>query len=225
MRALNCPLQELSPALQARTLYQHTVFGIARYLTSPAELPSPRHPLDFAFLLGLSSKVKWWPEFTSLKSSNALATTMLTLAGGNWKRSLYDFDGVMLALRLAALPQEQQSAAMRAIYGKLERLENPMKELAPTSSLPQEVYARLEMNLASLEAALIAKDPMMPQHLRNSHAILISYPETVNLLADDEIARLIDAAEIHTGVEIVKAVAAGKGKSDKGLKKLQVSDL
>lgn len=94
-----------------------------------------------------------------------------------------------------------------------------------SDTVPPDVMAKLEMSLASLEQALIAKDPMMPQHLRQSHSLLIQYPETANLLSDEEIARLIDAAEIHTKTEIVKAAASGKGGSSTRAKKVSASDL
>jgi hypothetical protein len=93
-----------------------------------------------------------------------------------------------------------------------------------SDAIPQDVLARLDQSLAHLEQSLLAKDPMMPQHLRNSHSLLISYPETVHLLEDHEIARLVDAAELHTKTEIVKAVA--KGKASGGTRaKVSVSDL
>ena len=61
---------------------------------------------------------------------------------------------------------------------------------------------------------------MMPQHLRQSHSLLIQYPETVNLLEDSEVALLIGAAKEHTKIEIVK----GKAPSAKA-KKPSASDL
>ena len=227
MRALTCPLPELSASLQARTLYQHTVFGIARYLTSPAELPQARHPLEFSFLLGLSSKVDWYPAFGAPLLGSVGTGFVLNVAANYWERELHELDMGMLAVRLRAVAEHDRYQLCEDINLRLLKLKgvHDMKELAVDSKLPKEVYDRLEMSLASLEAALIAKDPMMPQHLRNSHAVLVSYPETVNLLRDEEIATLIDAAEIHTKTEVVKAVASGKGKSDKGLKKLTVSDL
>ena len=79
------------------------------------------------------------------------------------------------------------------------------------SRIPDTTMRSLEMCLASLEQALLAKDPLMSQHLRNTHSLLISYPETVHLLEDKEIELIIDAAEAHTKTEIVKAVAAKKG--------------
>ena len=90
-----------------------------------------------------------------------------------------------------------------------------------SDKVPTDVMRRLEMSMGSLEQALLAKDPQMPQHLRNIHALLISYPETVHLLDDSEIARIIDAAEVHTKTEIVKASAAGKTSK----KKMSIEDL
>ena len=89
-------------------------------------------------------------------------------------------------------------------------------------TIPPDVLDRLDSHLASLEQALLEKDPMMPQHLRNSHSILISYPETAHLLEDSEIAMLIDAAEIHTKTEIIKATVK---KATGTRKKVDVSDL
>ena len=95
-----------------------------------------------------------------------------------------------------------------------------MKENIGT--IPDEIMSKLEDSLAKLEQALLEKDVMMPQHLRNTHSLLITYPETVHLLDDEEIARIIDAAEIHTKTEIVKAAAKGKGASRK---KIDAGDL
>lgn len=89
-------------------------------------------------------------------------------------------------------------------------------------TIPPDVLDRLDSHLASLEQALLDKDPMMPQHLRNTHSILISYPESVHLLEDAEIARIIDAAEIHTKTEIIKATVK---KATGTRKKVDVTDL
>lgn len=84
-------------------------------------------------------------------------------------------------------------------------LESTMK--CNQTTLPPDIVAKLTMSLASLEQALLDKDPLMSTHLRNSHQLLISYPETVHLLDDDEISRLIKAASIHAHIEIVKQQA------------------
>lgn len=97
----------------------------------------------------------------------------------------------------------------------------PMQQPSLQSNLSPDIVNKLTMSLASLEQALLAKDPMMPQHLRASHQLLISYPETVHLLDDDEIARLIGAVQIHTGIEIVKLNTPRTG----GRKKVTADDL
>jgi hypothetical protein len=201
MNSLTCPLSTLSAELQARTLYHHTVFGLARYITSPAELSGSRHPLDFSFLLGLSSKLAWYSAPISGVSDWA-GKYALDLVSKFWQRPWHELDTVVLFLRLAQFTPEMQHTVLDAVYygviltPPLERIQK-MKN-SDHNSVPVEVYNRLEASLAALEQSLLDKDPLMPQHLRNSHAVLVSYPETVHLLQDHEIARLIDAAEIHT---------------------------
>lgn len=88
--------------------------------------------------------------------------------------------------------------------------------------IPPEQLERLQAALLSLESALLAKDPLMPQHLAASHRVLVSYPETVHLLDDAEIAKIVEAQQQHTMTQIVSDAA--KGKSG-GKKKVTVDDL
>lgn len=92
------------------------------------------------------------------------------------------------------------------------------------SKIPTDVLSSLKMKMASLESALLTKDPDMPNHLKESHRLLITYPETVHLLEDPEIAALIKAAEQQTNTMIVKDAAKGKASS-KALSKLSALDL
>lgn len=102
--------------------------------------------------------------------------------------------------------------------------------MKPFSSLPEahqqrippEQLERLQAALLSLESALLAKDPLLPQHLAASHRVLVSYPETVHLLDDAEIAKIVEAQQQHTMTRIVSDAA--KGKSG-GKKKVSVDDL
>jgi hypothetical protein len=149
-----------------------------------------------------------------------------------WRRPLSELDAVMLARRLSQFSPEIQYKLVREVATNLDMLYHisplerfiAMKESDHTS-IPQDVYNRLEASLAALEQSLLANDPLMPQHLRNSHAVLVSYPETVHLLQDHEVARLIDAAEMHTKTEIVKATVKGSGAGSGSKKKITVSDL
>lgn len=76
--------------------------------------------------------------------------------------------------------------------------------------IPEQIMVDLAMKMASLEKALLEKDPEMPNHLRESHRLLITYPESVHLLDDSEIHTLISAAEEHTKVRIVQEAAKSK---------------
>lgn len=76
--------------------------------------------------------------------------------------------------------------------------------------IPPDVMTLLATHLGNLEAALLKADPLMPNHLRESHRLLITYPETTHLLDDEEVARLIVAAEEHTKTKIISEVAKSK---------------
>lgn len=233
MSTLICPLSSLSPELQVRTKYHHTVRGLAWNLTAPAghDLADYRHPLAIAYLLGLASKVQWYERWAlEQQVSQRASNVLLTLLVQHGRLNLDRLDTRALATRLRQYSVVEQEVLVQDLAGKLDRiyflpkLERyiAMKD-ADFSKIPKDIYDRLEQHLADLEQSLIAADPMMPQHLRSSHAILVTYPETVHLLDDSDIARLIDAAEIHTKTEIVKAAAAGKGAGSR--KKVSIADL
>lgn len=133
-----------------------------------------------------------------------------------WQKPYDEFSLQQLRWALTNVPRTEQEQVL-TIFNREST--NPMKSNQLT--LPPDVVSKLTMSLASLEQALLEKDPMMPRHLRESHQLLITYPETVHLLDDDEIARLISAAQIHTGIEIVKAAAAKGGSR----KKISADDL
>jgi len=91
-----------------------------------------------------------------------------------------------------------------------------MHSLPSNSALPPETMAALGQKLSLLEQALLAKDPQMPNHLRETHRLLISYPESVHLLEDSEIKTVLAAAQEYTQVKIIseKPKAGGKKKVD-----------
>lgn len=227
MHSLPCPLSELSASLQAKTLYHHTIKGLVRTLTVPNS-----HPLDLPFLLGLSGKVTWYTT-GAFPLDKMASIAMLRTVATFTDCGLDSVDFHALATRLRQFPAIVQKEIAHRVewyivnYKFLNRTER--FNMQPASMFPkieQSVYDRLEQHLADLEAALLAKDPLMPQHLRSSHAMLITYPETIHLLDDGDVAKLIDAAEIHTKTEIVKASATGKGAgAGAGRKKVSLADL
>jgi hypothetical protein len=87
--------------------------------------------------------------------------------------------------------------------------------------LSPEVLGSVQSKLASLEQALLAKDPQMPVHLREMHRLLTSYPESVHLLEDAEIKTVLAAAQEWTQTKIVTE----KPKAGGSKKKVAVDDL
>lgn len=199
----------------ARTKLYHTARGVSWYIKQG---PRAKHPLAFSWALGLQA-VDWYSSppislYSRLKQEVLIAVTSY------WRGRLEDLDLPMLALRFGCLPSTQHELAVQLMNDEL--LLPKEYRMKRVDTLPPDVLDRLDSHLANLEQALLEKDPMMPQHLRNTHSLLITYPETVHLLDDCEIARIIDAAEIHTKTEIVKAtVKNGTGTR----KKIDVGDL
>jgi len=213
---LNLFIKPLTVELAARTLLAHNSRGIALYLTTG------KSPFALSFILGLSTKVQWYkPVLTGNDVDTLHANKILGLATSLWSHGLNKLDLNMLHLRLASMPESAQMNCMNNVLRFLNRarfVSNKLERcnlMQMTDAIPKDVMMRLQTSLASLETSLLDKDPMLSQHLRNTHSILISYPESVHLLDDNEIARIIDAAEIHTKTEIVKAAAAGKGATRK----------
>jgi hypothetical protein len=220
---LNFFIRPLTVELQARTLLAHNSRGIALYFASG------QHPCNLAYTLGLTSKVHWYaPVLADTSVDRIHATNILHLATSH-SRLGWNLDLRMLHLRLASMPAADQLDCIRLLHNFLNRakylatLHERCKAMQLTDKIPVDVMTRLQTSLAALQQSLLDKDPMMPQHLRNTHSLLISYPETVHLLDDAEIASIIDAAEVHTKTEIVKAAAAGKGAGSR--KKVSADDL
>ena len=75
-------------------------------------------------------------------------------------------------------------------------------------------FAKLDVQerCAKIQAALLEKDPMLPQHLAVIHRTLLQYEELVHLLSDDDIKAIIAGQRKHTNVELVKeAITPAKG--------------
>lgn len=204
-----------SHELQARTKLFHTARGITYHITRPVDT----HPLAFSWALGLRNLD--WYSFPPAPLQPWIGEEFLVVIASFWRKPLTQLDMNMLVVRIGCVPETEQANLMRLINSQLSLpKEFRMKDIE--HNVPADVMDRLTVSLLSLETALLEKDPMMPQHLRNTHSLLITYPETVHLLDDCEIARIIDAAEIHTKTEIVKATVK-KGTGTR--KKIDVGDL
>lgn len=83
------------------------------------------------------------------------------------------------------------------------------------NKIPAGVLSQLQTNMQNLEKALLASDPQMPSYLKESHRVLITHPESVHLLDDEEIRLLVDAAQKFTDTQIITALAKTKSTSKK----------
>lgn len=230
MSTLRFWVPPLADDLLDRTLVAHKSRGFCWLLTSPSNLPA-RSTLDLSLKLGIQQRL---PAFRLSKDLYPVSLrhtrTVLQLAANIWSKTLTSLDTHWLWLELSQLDESQQDRVLAnathflnnaRIYGDKHHRAYAMQL---SDKIPSDVVTRLTQSLASLEQALLDKDPMMPQHLRNTHSLLISYPETVHLLDDSEIARIIDAAEIHTKTEIIKAAVKG-GAGSGSRKKISATDL
>lgn len=245
MATLTCPLSSLSEQLQHRTLVSHTILGIARYFMNPDDVGENPHPLDFAFMLGLSSKVGWYPtDYSQLHEIPKYLAKEINYLVAFCPRPIWDLDPMMLSIRMKMLVHSceylklspERAMDCLRLVAEHQSISSPLfsttqrvtiMQAHDFSKVPQDIYQKLDSTLASLEQALLEKDPMMKNHLRESHALLISYPETVVLLKPNEINTLIKAAEQHTQTEIVKAIATSKSASGiaKGKRAVSTDDI
>jgi len=232
MKSLPYFIAPLKPEMLTRTLIAHKARGFCFYINSLPEEPATRSTLDLIYVLGLSKHLPAFkPSYQLTIVPSDLRYHILKAAARNWVCDLGELDlrWIELELMQFSIPEQYK------IWDVAERILNrgtclplswrydQMKTPTDTITIPTDILNKLEMSLASLEQTLLTKDPMMPQHLRNTHSLLISYPETVHLLEDAEISRIISAAQVHTKTEIVKAVAAKK--STGGRAKLNIDDL
>lgn len=82
---------------------------------------------------------------------------------------------------------------------------------------------QIKEKLASLEAALLAGTPDMPQLLRTIHRELKSDPDTVTLLSEEECSILVRGLKKQTATEIATKVI--KKKPKKAMSKMTIDDL
>lgn len=218
----------LTGSLLTRTQVAHTSRGFCWLLRG--ERGTNRSILDLTMTLGVLDKLPSYvrPEHRDSMTPET-SSRLLHLISSFWQRDMEDIDvrWIGLYFRQMKQPQQDQATELATRFlttGQYLSSRQERAQLMKTSdTIPPDILARLDQSLGHLEQALLTKDPMMPQHLRNTHSLLISYPETVHLLEDAEVARLIDAAELHTKTEIVKAAATGKGTGSR--KKVDISDL
>jgi hypothetical protein len=197
-----------------------TIRGIANHLTT-----GNAYIYQLPAYLGLSQgHCAWYTPVDSGIPDNTTAVAILSLASKHFKQPLALFRPDVIHAAIACFPCNEHDhivfTAGICLTHSLTRLEKAhIMHLIP-NKLPEDIFNKLDMSLASLQAALVTQDPLLPTHLRSIHTLLLSYPESVQLLEDAEIANIIDGLEHQTKTFIVKAAAPKAGK-----KKVTADDL
>jgi len=176
-----------------------------------------KHPLDFAYSLRASSSFNWYSEpIIDLYQQRRLWHYINERA---WEKELAvnKLDWRIISQHFARLTMPAQEAAFKYFF----LFSKPQPERLTAMSVPEPIMLELNSKLQALEQALLAADPQMPFHLQQSHALIMSYPETTVLLTDAQSAVILNALKAHTKTEIVKP--SSKAPSSK--KKFSLDDL
>lgn len=206
---LNFFIRPLGAEHTRRLLVAHVTRGIWYELNTGNSASALRHVLGLFDVLPL-------PDLAAKTSlSSGQRKQLITYAALCWPHKLDRLRLGTHEFELECLKQSELETAFSYfnLFASKDQLNQPTNDqptIMTNTNIPQEVIDKLSNSLAALEASLLAKDVMMPQHLRNTHSVLINYPESVHLLKDAEIALIISAAATYTQTEIVKAASKPK---------------
>lgn len=102
----------------------------------------------------------------------------------------------------------------------------PLAE-TPKLDAANPIHFELLDRLAQLEAALLARDPLMKTHLGAIHKSLVQHEELVHLLSDEEIGKIVGAQQQHTNTTLAANLSskAGKAKAANRTAQLGLGDL
>lgn len=233
MTPLPYGVPQYTPEQRARAVKAHVTRGLSRWLSN-LETPNT-HPLDLLYLCNLHTQInqQYSVRITAGTASHIVRQFTTDVAPWDAPGRMSTLLWALSLLQRYSVDQQDFEAVLAKAYyyhhcvysRNRETRMFDMKE-DDASKLPADVYSRLNSVLADLEATLLAKDAMMPQHLRNIHSLIISYPESTHLLKDEEIALIIGAAQEHTKVQIVSdAAKKATAPRAKSLKNVSVGDL
>lgn len=216
-----------------RVVQAHVVRGLSHWLNTLDVVGT--HPLNLLYVCGVHTQVEVKAGFKLPVHGASHVFKQFLEDCRPWEDTdrVRTLVGVFLTVqRYCVTPQEFEAVLAKAyyyhhcVYSRQRDQRMFDMKTDDLAKIPQDVYTRLDSTLLSLEQTLLAKDPMMPQHLRTIHSTIIAYPEAVHILKDEEIARIISGAEEMTKTKIVSdAAKKATTTRSKSLKNVSVSDL
>lgn len=88
------------------------------------------------------------------------------------------------------------------------------------------VHVNFLQRLSDLEAAFLARDPLMRTHLKVIHTTMMDYEEIANLLTVQEISQIMAAQQVHTNTVLKQDVLkTSKAKANSKAAQLGLSDI
>lgn len=92
--------------------------------------------------------------------------------------------------------------------------------------IPPERVEQLRTRMSALQTAQERDDPNIAQYLKEVHTLVMSYPETVWILTDEEMHAVVEAAQRHANVVIIeeKAKAAKSSRGAAAVKNKTLED-
>jgi hypothetical protein len=212
--------QPVAMRRRTRTAWQqHRIMQMCCYGTGAGA------PTDLAFTFGLHTvQDMGWFDVVTPEHAYWVRAELTRLIARHYRGSFSELDLNHIHLALRCLSQNEANELVNRVdyrffilggtsFNSAERAERA-RGMQVSDKIPPDILQKLEMNLAELEASLLANDGKLAQHMRASHQLLISYPETVHLLDDAEVSRLITGAEqlASTQIVVVKTKAASRKK-------------
>lgn len=79
--------------------------------------------------------------------------------------------------------------------------------------------------ITELQEKILAKHPQMPLLLSEIHKSLKNNPAVATLLAEEDIARIVNGLEVQTNTSIAQSMTSAKGSKTKALSKVTSNDL
>ena len=124
------------------------------------------------FLTTKQALCGYWPKSNYVdlgkekELNQSIVSAILTIVAQQWRGRLSNAPLFYIEQVLRCYPHHIQTEIVKLLTVERQQMKT---DLINSSTLPPDILARLETSLADLEQALTANDPLISNHLRNSH--------------------------------------------------------